>query len=223
MPVIPYPGPSGGADPDLPLVQAMARGDQDALETLYVRHGRGVWAFVLGQLGDPGLAEEVLQDVMLAAWHGAPGFRGASKVRTWLLTIAHHRAVNAARSLGRDDDGSCGDYDEAPRGTHDDRILVGSVERVDVLSAIDGLSAAHRAVLELVFYQGLTVAEAAEVLAVAPGTIKSRLYRARAALRAELAEPARGSIGEGGVGAQAGSGRGTATPARLGEGATDVM
>jgi RNA polymerase sigma-70 factor, ECF subfamily len=77
-------------DPDLRLVHAMAAGDTQALETLYARHGRSILAYLIGQLNDRQLAEEILQDVMLAAWRGAESFRGESKVRkphSWLGRI----------------------------------------------------------------------------------------------------------------------------------------
>jgi RNA polymerase sigma factor (sigma-70 family) len=207
------PSPAPRADPDLPLVRGMARGDEAALRTLYARHRRGVWAYVLGQVGDPSLAEEVLQDVMLAAWRGAGAFRAESKVRTWLLTIAHNRAQNAVRrrnvpgvplgTLGglgsgdRDGADDCDDCDdgaavpggevEAGRDDHAaDAALVSADARFDLLAAVDALASDHRAVLDLVFFHDLSVAEAAQVLGVAAGTVKSRLFRARAALRYAL-------------------------------------
>jgi RNA polymerase sigma-70 factor (ECF subfamily) len=86
-----------GTDPDLCLVRAMAEGDTHALDQLYARHGPGLLVFLVGQLGDRQVAEEVLQDVMLVAWQGAAAFRGDSRVHTWLLVIARHRAINLLR------------------------------------------------------------------------------------------------------------------------------
>jgi RNA polymerase sigma factor (sigma-70 family) len=197
MHLIACPPARDAVDPDLPLVRAMARGDERALETLYERHGSGVWAFVLARVGDRAVAEEILQDVMLAAWRGAAGFRGASKVRTWLLTIAHHRAVNALRRRGGGQvirSTSMGDDRGSPQSDADDPaglvsgtpFLAASDDRLDLRTAVDGLAPDHRTALDLVFFHDLTVAEAAEVLGVAPGTVKSRLHRARAALRAVI-------------------------------------
>jgi RNA polymerase sigma-70 factor (ECF subfamily) len=84
-------------DPDFPLVQALADGDERALEILYARHGPHLFAYLTGLLGDSALAEEVVQDVMLAAWRGAAFFRGESTVRTWLLAIARRRARRTGR------------------------------------------------------------------------------------------------------------------------------
>ena len=83
------------ADPDLPLLQAMAKKDSSALEELYRRHGPRLLAYLSARLEDVGLAEEVLQDVMLSAWQNASRFRGECRVVTWLMAIARNRAINA--------------------------------------------------------------------------------------------------------------------------------
>ena len=172
------------ADPGLAHVRGMAQGESTALEALYGLYGGRVLSYLRGQLSDEGLAEEVLQDVFLAAWHAAAAFRGESKVLTWLLTIAHNRAINARRRrrltlvsletrLAGRDDGAAG---------------VGG--RLDMAAALNRLPEAQRAALDLVFYHGLSVVEAATVLDVPEGTVKSRLHRAKAALRRLLDEDA---------------------------------
>lgn len=185
-------GPPVAPDPDLPLVQAMARGETAALEALYARYGGGVLAYLVRRLGDRTLAEEVLQDVMLAAWRAADGFRGAARVRTWLLTIAHHRAVNASRrrrlpqvSLDAPDSqpaGTAAAMTAVPAGGVDGRVTA----RVDLRAGLRRLPADQRATLALVFFHGLSIEDAAAVLGVAPGTVKSRLHRARRALAHHL-------------------------------------
>ena len=174
-------------DADLVLVRAMARGDARALETLYARHGSGVLSYLAGRVGDRALAEEVLQDVMLAAWRHAGAFRGDARVRTWLLTVAHHRAVNAIRRHRP----VTVALDAAPRaldiGPSEPADSAG--ERTDLRRAIATLPDDQRAALELVFFHELSIAEAAGVLGVAEGTVKSRLHRAKHTLRGRL-EPA---------------------------------
>lgn len=190
-------GPStvaGADDEDRNLVQAMARGETRALEGLYARQGPGIMAYLLGRLDDRRLAEEILQDVMLAAWRSAEGFRGQSRVRTWLLAIAHNRAINARRRAEL----PTVDLEAGPtpvaRGAGRDRLDA----RLDLRAALRELPEDQRSTLELVFYHGLSVAEAAEVLTVAPGTVKSRLHRARRALRQALDPDARGDGGAAG-------------------------
>lgn len=191
-------GPStvaGADDDDRNLVQAMARGETRALETLYARQGPGVMAYLLGRLDDRRLAEEVLQDVMLAAWRAASGFRAESRVRTWLLAIAHNRAINARRrALVPTVDLDAGLAEASRRGAGERRLE----ERLDLRSALRDLPEDQRITLELVFFHGLSVAEAAEVLTVAPGTVKSRLHRARGTLRQVLDPDARGEGGAAG-------------------------
>jgi len=173
-------------DPDLALVHAMADGDVDAHRILYERHGRGVLAFIAARVGDAGAAEELLHDVMLAAWNGAAGFRGRSRVKTWLLVIAHNRVCNELRRRVRLD---IVPAPEAVAGARDGvaKGRPGALdEQIDLAAAIDRLPAGQREVLDLVFAQGLGQEEAADVLGVAVGTVKSRLNRAKAQLREHL-------------------------------------
>jgi RNA polymerase sigma-70 factor (ECF subfamily) len=175
---------SVAADPDLPLIRSMASGDARALDELYARHGPGLLAYLTFRLDDRALAEEVLQDVMLAAWRAAPAFRAESRVRTWLLAIARNRANNACQRR------PAPNLPLGSRTQSNDQDIEGAVELAgqydELRSALRRLPEDQRETLALVFTGGLTGAEAAEVLKVAPGTVKSRLSRARAALRALL-------------------------------------
>jgi RNA polymerase sigma factor (sigma-70 family) len=171
--------PSGPAS-DRALVQAVAQGDMWALEALYERYGLRLLAYLLGQVGDRGLAEEVLQDVMLAVWRGAAGFRGDSTVSTWLLAIARRRASSARRAQGPDCAPLADDVAADDSGPLE--ILERRAECGQVRLALASLPADQREVLELIFYHGLNGLEAAEVLGVAPGTVKSRLHRAKTRL-----------------------------------------
>ncbi len=171
-------------DPDLALVQAMARGDVSALTELYTRHGANILNYLTSLLHDRALAEEVLQDVMLAAWEHAAGFRGESKVRTWLLTIARHRAINAQRRampeyVPLDEDSFSADTTPLEKVERKN-------QRQTLQAAIRQLPPFHQEILVLVFYQQLSGAEVAEVLGINVGTVKSRLHRAKEMLRRTL-------------------------------------
>jgi RNA polymerase sigma factor (sigma-70 family) len=168
-------------DPDLSLVRAIARGDARALEELYNHQGPGILAYLFNRLGDRELAEEILQDVMLAVWQGAGRFRGKSRVRTWMLSIARYKAINAWQR-------------SAPVAMHFDEELPDPAPGPSNLAtqgdALKELSAAllqlpdhQRETLELVFNHQLSCKEAAKVMGVSPGTVKSRLHRAKASLR----------------------------------------
>jgi RNA polymerase sigma factor (sigma-70 family) len=172
---------SDGDQVDGTLVWAIGRGDPRALETLYWRHGAALLSYIIGQVGDHVLAEEVLQDVMLAVWRSAANFRGESKVTTWLIAIARRRAISA-RQQRPVVDTRLGDH-IAAREPSPLETLERQCERATLQAALRDLPADQRETLELVFYHGLSGPEAAEVLGVAPGTVKSRLHRAKTTLR----------------------------------------
>jgi RNA polymerase sigma-70 factor (ECF subfamily) len=163
---------------DSHLVRAIATGDTQAMDTLYERHGLGVLNYLLGQLADRQQAEEVLQDVMLAVWKGAASFRGDSQVRTWLLGIARHRALNARQRQRTPSEPLNEDIKAEPHET-----LEGDSSRMHIQRGLRQLPAEQRETLELIFYHGMSGPEAAALLGVSPGTVKSRLHRAKAALR----------------------------------------
>ena len=175
-------------DPDLALLSRIATGNQEAIEELYRRHSR----LLLGQLqfmvGQPALAEEILQDTMLAAWKGARTFRGGSRVRTWLLGIARRQARDRMR---RQRPTPMADSELARRPSPNPGPEAISLERSEgqrVVAALSTLAPAHREVLGLVFGADLSLAEVARVLEVPLGTAKSRLHAARAALGRTMKE-----------------------------------
>jgi RNA polymerase sigma-70 factor, ECF subfamily len=165
------------ANSDDQLIQAMARGDAGALNELYARHGAHLLNYLSAELNDDSLAQEVLQDVMFAAWKQSSRFRGESQVRTWLFAIARRQMLKARQKHAPDsiplDD------------TLSDRIdpMTRQDEHEALMQAIDQLSADQQEALELIFYHGLSGPEAAGKLNISINTLKSRLFRARNALR----------------------------------------
>ena len=179
-----YPG--AYANPDLDLVRRIARRDERALEALSERYGRRLYAYALRLTQNPDLAGEVLQDTLLAVWQGARSFRGDSRVVTWLLGIVHNQAMNAIRrrSLYVVDLETM-EAAHAAGGQPDDEAQ--ALERQATLArALARLSVEHRSVVELVFYQELSLAEVAKVCGCPVGTVKSRLSYAKAHLRRAL-------------------------------------
>jgi RNA polymerase sigma factor (sigma-70 family) len=170
-------------DPDITLIQAMTTGDAQALDRLYAHYGPAVFGYLAAWLGNRQLAEEILQDVMLAAWKSAPGFRGESKVLTWLLTIARNRAINAQRRrtptlVSLDDTFELQGQDTGPLEKIERHARSAAVRR-----ALRSLPDQQREILILTFYHQLTGPEIAEVLDISLGTVKSRLHRAKEMLR----------------------------------------
>jgi RNA polymerase sigma-70 factor (ECF subfamily) len=172
------------SDPDIALVEAMAKGEVAALSELYTRHGANILNYLTSLLHDRQQAEEVLQDVMLAAWNHAGTFRGESKVRTWLLTIARHRAINAQRRTTPeltplDDETFTNEttpLEKAERKSQQQALQY----------AIQQLPPFHQEILVLIFYHQLSGPEVADVLGITVGTVKSRLHRAKEMLRRVL-------------------------------------
>ncbi len=171
------------ADPDVGLIDAMAAGDTQALDQLYERYGGQILAFLMARLNNRALAEEVLQDTMLAAWRNAAQFRGESSVKTWLLVIARNRAINTQRRYQPQLVDVDAAYDLASSDTGPQELVEREFDKARVRAALEHLSPDQREVLVLFFFQQLTGPEIAEVLNISIGTVKSRLHRAKEALR----------------------------------------
>lgn len=174
-------------DPDIALLRAIAQGDTDAMDRLYSQHGPGLLSYLCSLLGNQQWAEEVLQEVMLAAWQASGRFRGESRVYTWLLSITRNRAINA---LKRDKSLSDQPFDEETLVIPEkSEITIKHNDQMDKLRiALSKLPVEQRETLELVFFHGLSNRETASLLHIPTGTVKSRLFRAKARLRELLAE-----------------------------------
>jgi RNA polymerase sigma-70 factor (ECF subfamily) len=179
------PARMAATDPDLVLVQGIASGDEAALRELYACHGRRLYVYALRLTNDPALAEDVVQEALIAAWRTARGFRGEGRVIAWLLGIVHHLALKALRRpstpISDEMEDSLPTREPSP-----EQHAQESEKTAWVRQGLQALSPEHRAVLELVFYQGLSLAEAAEVCGCPVGTIKSRLSYARQSLKGAL-------------------------------------
>jgi RNA polymerase sigma-70 factor (ECF subfamily) len=167
---------------DADLLAAHCAGDSEAFGELFRRHRDRMWAVALRTCGDREIAADAVQDGFLAAFRRADSFRGDAAVTTWL----HRIIVNACldRLRRRRLTTPLPDYDTIE--TADRRDDHASTEAaLDVRAALARLPEGQRVALVLVDMHGMGVAEAAEVLGVAEGTVKSRCARGRAAL-AEL-------------------------------------
>jgi RNA polymerase sigma-70 factor, ECF subfamily len=177
---------AASVDTDADLVRRVAAGDRTALAALYELHGQAILAQAVLAVGDRTLAEEILQDTMLALWRGAASFRGDSRVRTWLIAIARRQARDRMRRrrIRTVTDDILSGWPAAEPGPED--LTLERAEATVVAEAIGGLNLRHREILGLVYGASLSLAEAAEALQVPLGTVKSRLAGARAALASSL-------------------------------------
>jgi RNA polymerase sigma-70 factor (ECF subfamily) len=180
--------------PDSDLVAAAQGGDRQALEALLARHQGRVYRFGRRMCGDEEDAADVLQETLLAAARGLPEFRGASSVSTWLFTIARSFCIKRRRtskfapatveSLDQDParGGAVADPGRSPEELASGRQLQEALD-----AAIGALEPIYREVLVLRDVEGLPAAEVAEALGLSVEAVKSRLHRARMAVRQQVA------------------------------------
>jgi RNA polymerase sigma-70 factor (ECF subfamily) len=168
---------------DATLLSRHADGDPDAFGELFRRHRDRMWALALRTTRDPELASDAVQDAFLNAFRRAGSFRGDAKVTTWLHRITVNACLDRLRRVRPTSD--IADHDPVePRDRHH------SVDvRLDIQAALAQIPEGQRLALTLVDMHGLSVAEAAAVLGVAQGTIKSRCSRGREAMAAILGSP----------------------------------
>lgn len=171
-------------DDDAQLLRAVARGDQAALATLYDRHAGWLHARLTRRCGDPEIVREALQDTFVTVWRSAGAYRGG-ECGGWLWVIASRRLVDAQRAQARAERVAHEPPPAAPSA--EDRVLAG-LEYGDVGTAFDRMSPELREVLRVTVIDGLTTREAALLLGIPEGTIKTRARRARRELRSLLSE-----------------------------------
>jgi RNA polymerase sigma-70 factor (ECF subfamily) len=178
----------GDARGDAGLLRRIGQGDEDAMAAFYREHGQVVLAQVLLVTGERVLAEEIVQDTMLAVWRGAGSFRGESSARSWVIAIARRQTRDRLRRrrLRVVDDAFLADQPSSAPGP--EVMALDRADLAEVRGAIRELAASHREVLGLVFGSGLSLPEVAGVLEIPVGTVKSRLFAARAALGRILSE-----------------------------------
>ncbi|GAA1912017.1 RNA polymerase sigma factor SigM [Nocardioides hwasunensis] len=181
---------------DRDLLQAHVEGDAEAFGELFARHRDRLWAVALRTMGNPEDAADGLQDGMIAAFRRAGSFRGEAAVTTWLHRVVVNACLDRLRAARiRRFDALPDDVED--RGTlvatavHEDRpedAAEDAERRRRVLAALQTLPADQRAALVLVDMEGYPVAEVAEMLGCAEGTVKSRCSRGRAKLAGLLAD-----------------------------------
>ena len=178
-----------GAPDDAALLAAHVAGDPDAFGELVRRHRDRLWAVAVRTTGDPEDASDALQDAFVSAYRNAASYRGEAAVTTWL----HRVVVNACLDRMRrrrarptvplpEEDGETGH-----RGIADPRDDLDRLElRMEIDLALRALPDDQRSAIVLVDVEGLSIAEAAAVLGIPEGTVKSRCSRGRARLAVAL-------------------------------------
>lgn len=173
---------------DRGLLEGVARGERAAFQRLYTRHSVRVFRFLMRLVQNKATAEELLNEVFLEIWQNAGRYEGRSSPSTWLMAIAHNKAVSNLRRrreiTGMDDElPETADLDDDPEEAAQKQDK-GRIMRACIAS----LSPEHREILDLVYYQELSVGEAAEVLGIPENTVKTRMFYARKKLSELLKE-----------------------------------
>jgi len=182
------------ATPELELVTAAQAGDRRAMEELLGRHQARVFRFGRKMCGDEDAAQDVLQETLLAAARTLPDFRGASSVSTWLYTIARSFCIKrrrvskfAPRHLDSLEQNATAASEVADPSRSPEEDAAGRQLQEALDGAIDALEPMYREVLILRDVEGLPAAEVAEALGLSVEAVKSRLHRARMAVRERVA------------------------------------
>lgn len=173
-----------GPPSDATLLAGVAERDVGAFRTLYERHAGWLSLRLARRCNDAELVADAVQDTFVVIWQKPRSFRGDGDVAAWLWGIAIRRLVSRLRQR-TDVAAAFGSSETVPAA--EDEVLL-SVEYGDMGAALARLSPEMRAVIQAVVLDGLSAREAAQLLNVPVSSVKTRLFRAKAHLRAALAE-----------------------------------
>jgi len=177
---------------DHQLIKRVSQVDKDALEALYTRYQTPVYSLAMYMLKQPALAEEVTQDIFLNIWLKASSFNAErGQPRAWIMSVAHHKIVDAIRSRRRaiinTDPADYETLDLLPAGGPSTEAQVEqTLERERIMRALDTIPESQREVIMLAYFEGYSQSGMAEKLDQPLGTIKTRVRLAMQKLRTTL-------------------------------------
>ena len=191
LPRVPTESVSSPADDaDRAVLARVAAGDLAALEELYDRYRTMAYSLALRITADPAAAEDVVQDAFLGVWRNVARYvEGRGSVRTWFLSIVHHRAIDAIRRrrpVTELPDPEAGTSPAALRLPDVWGEVAGRLDAAAIRRALAELTDVQREAIELGYFGGLTQQEIAERTGAPLGTVKSRVRLGLLALRAAL-------------------------------------
>ncbi|MBA3427082.1 MAG: RNA polymerase sigma factor [Actinobacteria bacterium] len=169
---------------DAELLAAIEDGDPSALRELYARHAPWLQLRLRRRCADGDAVDNALQDTFVAVWRKPGRYAGSGEVAAWLWGIAIRRLIDTLRRQPRARALLLESEEAEPSA--EEQVLLG-IEHGDLGGALNRLSPELRAVVQATVLDGLTTAESAALLGIPPGTVKTRMRRARAQLREEFA------------------------------------
>ena len=176
---VPMPPPSPTKEHDLALIGRVARRDRQAFETLYHRYAPVVYRYLWKFIRQREIVEEALNDVMMVVWETASRFNGTSRLSTWILGIAHNKALKARARSARFDTEVVEVEPEEVEQTGPEEVVAQRELASSMARALDHLPPEQREVVELTFYHDRSYAEIAEIVGCPLNTVKTRMLRAR--------------------------------------------
>jgi RNA polymerase sigma-70 factor (ECF subfamily) len=167
------------APSDQYLIDAIAKGSQSAMRSLYARHNMQVYRFILRIVADTARAEDLVSEVFIDVWSQAGRFEGRSQVSTWILSIARFKALTAIhrRQEVALDEGVM-ELVEDTADTPEETVLKED-RSAQLRSCLGQMSREHREVIDLVYYHEKSVDEVAEITRLPKNTVKTRMFYAR--------------------------------------------
>jgi RNA polymerase sigma-70 factor (ECF subfamily) len=160
--------------------------DRVALTELYNRYRLPLGHFIQREMSSTKLVEEVYNDVMLVVWNKASGFRGDSKVSTWIFGIAYRTRLTHSRKESRHDHCGTGDIMDNIENEDASNLETGTSVSEALHAAMIELPSKHRVVIELAYFHGYSTAEIAGIVGCPQNTVKTRLFHARNKLKVTL-------------------------------------
>ncbi|MDH3546094.1 MAG: sigma-70 family RNA polymerase sigma factor [Gammaproteobacteria bacterium] len=170
------------ADNDQVLIGQIASGDESALKEFYQKYENKIYNFAYARLNDSFDASDVVNEVMLEVWKNAGRFEGRSKATTWFFGIAHHKVMDKLRKRGHR---TMVALDEQLEDEPVDMAAVIEAARNSqhVKHCMQKLSDEHRQVIHMAFFQDIGYPAISEIVDCPLGTVKSRIFHAKAALK----------------------------------------
>ena len=162
------------------LLAKVADQDSTAFQQLYDLFADRVYRYAFTILHNKHLAEEIAQETMVAVWNGASRFAGRSKPSTWIFGIARNQALTLLRKENKAETMGSPELVQEDPSKH-------IIQHERVMTALGELSADHREVVYLTFYEGLSYGEISGILGIPSGTVKSRMFHAKKKLAEVLA------------------------------------